>query len=144
MEREYLQNGKGLRTLERELGIPFPILNFLAKFYGIKRTQAESIRLQNEKNKQLFLAKYGVENPFQIPEVKARIVATKDHQASYQSAKATMRQRYGVDNPFQLADVKASIAQLEADPKRKAARSQKTKAAWATMPESRKRATGPS
>ena len=139
LEREYVRNGRGLRTLERELNVSFHKLKFLTQFYEIKRSYVESIRLQNEKNKQLFMAKYGVENPFQIPEVRARIAATKDHQSSYQAAKATMRQRYGVDNPFQLTSVKEHIADLKRIyPEREAARYSKAKATWAAMPESRK------
>ena len=134
LEREYIQKGRGLRTLERELGISFFKLKFLVRFYGIQRSCADAIRLQNEKNKQLFLARYGVENPFQIPAVKESIVATKDHKGSYQAARATMQLRYGVDNPFQLASVKESIAKAAADPVLKAARYAKVKAAWVTMP----------
>ena len=102
IEEMYLIGRKGLREIERETGIPYRVLRHLASSYGIRRDVVDSIRIQNEKNKSLFLAKYGVENPFQIPDVKEKIVKTKDHKECYEAIKRANRKKYGVENPFQI------------------------------------------
>ena len=102
---EYLGNQKGLKTLVRETGIPYRVLRYLADAYGVFRECGDAVRLQNEKNKKLFMDKYGVENPFQLPAVVKQIQSKRDSRRAYESAKKTNMERYGVENPFQLPRV---------------------------------------
>ena len=136
LEHEYVILQKGLRAIERERNIPYRALRRLAKHYGFLRSSADSVRLQNEKNKALFLEKYGVVNPFQIPEVIDKIQNKRDARAAYSKAAETNRKKYGVSNSFQIPSV---IDKIQNDPKAKATRglaikkamSKKTREEWA-------------
>lgn len=112
----YLVEGKGLRGVERELGIPYRVLRYLANSYGIMRTAAESIKLNNKSLPALFLAKYGVDNPSKLEVVKAKIQDNRDVGSWRASCEATNLRRYGVKNVFQTPAVKAQIKAFRSDP----------------------------
>ena len=112
----YLLQGKGLRGIERELGIPYRVLRYLAQCYGIMRTASEAIKLGNKNLPALFLAKYGVDNPSKLETVKAKIQENRDVDAWRASCETTNLQRYGVKNVFQTPAVKARIKAFRGDP----------------------------
>jgi hypothetical protein len=96
--------------------------------WGVQlRGYGEAVRLQNQRNKSLFLARYGVENPFQIPDVIRKIQETRDSIDSHQKASKTMMERYGVDNPFRLDSVKARIKEVVSTDEFKAKKARRMK-----------------
>jgi len=113
---EYIINQNGLRYLERKFGLQIFILKRLANYYNIDlRKPSDAIRIQNEKNKKYFYEKYGVENPFQIPDV-INIIQTKrnnNKEELYRQLKKNNLEKYGVENVFQLEEVKEKSKQTK-------------------------------
>ena len=112
--KEYIINTNGLRYLSRLFQLQIPQLKFLAKEYNIElRSVNESIKIQNEKNKEYFLNIYGVENPFQIPQVIDIIQSkrNKNKEELYKQLKKNNFEKYGVENVFQLEEVKEKSKQ---------------------------------
>ncbi len=124
-EELYIDQQVGLRGIERELGIPYRALKAMADHYGIRRTARESILLQNSKLCDVFMAKYGVDNPSRLESVRDKISAsfTEASRASRKAAVAkTNMERYGVPCVFQTPAVKEKIKTHNADPRVREAR----------------------
>jgi len=104
----YYVKTTGLRGIESQLKVNYETLKYLFQQYGFKlRSFKESVQLQNQKNKEYFKTKYGVENPFQIKEVKAKVLKSyRDNLTNIQSkVKKTNLKKYGVENQFQRKDI---------------------------------------
>ena len=74
-----------------------------------------------EKIKATMLEKHGVENPQQVPSIKARTMETfmdlyggvfMDSEVLQEKAKETWQEKYGVDNPSKADEVKARIKEV--------------------------------
>ncbi|MCK9154798.1 MAG: hypothetical protein M0P12_01650 [Paludibacteraceae bacterium] len=105
---EYVVKHISLRSISRTTGADIRSLKRMLKFYGInQRPVAESIREQNQKNKELFKKKYGVENPFQTQRVKDIIQEKRNKKSHeiYEKVEKTNLKRYGVRNQFQRKDL---------------------------------------
>lgn len=119
--KDYIVLKKGLMTICAEKKIPFKVLDFLAKYYKIKRTKEESriIAIQNTKN--TIRNRYGVDNPLNIPNVRANIDDNKRYAKSSIAMKKvwenkaykenilikirkSIQNKYGVDNIFSLKE----------------------------------------
>jgi len=73
LKKEYFEEEKGLKRISREKKVPYKVLKDVFLYYDINlRSPKEALILQNSKNKKIFLEKYGVENPFQLEEVKKK------------------------------------------------------------------------
>ena len=111
LKNDYLVLEKGLRTISYERSIPYSALKALVKHIGIMRSMQESIRLQNNKNKNTFMLKYGVQNPFQIRSV-IDIIQGKN-KANKKTINAnrvrSVIAKYGVDNVSKIPDVKEKL-----------------------------------
>lgn len=135
LRHDYLTEGKGLRRIERERGIPYAVLRRMVKSYGFLRSASEAIRLQNTKLEGIFMAKYGVSNPSKLPEVLVRIQANRNKEACSAAVARTNLERYGVANVFQIEAVKKKIQAARATPEGRARASAAHRRAYAANPE---------
>jgi galactitol-specific phosphotransferase system IIB component len=106
---EYFEKENGLRNIERTTGAPYNILKFMMQKYGaIFRNAKECNDIVNKRNKMYFLETYGVENPFQIPEIIEKIQNKRNanKEEIYENLRKSLQNKYSVDNVFQLDWVK--------------------------------------
>ena len=111
---EYIVLERGLKSIATEYKTSLKVIKELLIYHTIKmRTPKEAIQLSNKKMKQVFLEKYGVENPFQIPDVieKIQYKNSLNKDKIYTKVKQTNIEKYGVENVFQSEDIKEIIKQ---------------------------------
>lgn len=87
LRQAYIQEQKSLPEIQAEMGINFSATLFLLEFWGIPKRghqEANSSSLRQQKSQKTWLEKFGVLNPSQAPEIKAKKAETfqKNHGAS--------------------------------------------------------------
>lgn len=95
----YIENQWSLPDFKKNVGYDYRTTEFLCHFFGIeKRTMSDAHNERaREKRKAAYITNWGVENPSQHAEIKAK-------------KQKTFASRYGVDNVFKSQDFKEWLA----------------------------------
>lgn len=125
---DYVNSGIGLKGIHLKRGIPYRILKFLARYYGVLRGTEERVKLLVAATKNTLFKKYGVNNPIQIPSVRDKIALslTKEkrseamkrawanknfHDSNLIKMKEAVFKKYGVENVFLLKEFQEKAVQ---------------------------------